>query len=61
METVMRSYPNDWVAGSIMHRKGVGGGASGVTRQLTEETQGTYLYTIGPMPTRCSPSRRATG
>ena len=48
METVMRSYPNDWVAGSIMHRKGIGGGASGVTRQLTEETQGTYLYTIGP-------------
>ena len=48
MEMVMRSYPNDWVAGSIMHRKGVGGGASGVTHELTEETQGTYLYTIGP-------------
>ena len=48
METVMRSYPNDWVADSIMHRKGVGGGSSGVTHELTEETQGTYLYTIGP-------------
>ena len=48
MEMVMRSYPNDWVADSIMHRKGIGGGASGVTHELTEEKQGTYLYTIGP-------------
>ena len=48
MEMVMRSYPNDWVAESIMHRKGVGGGSSGQTHELTEEKQGTYLYTIGP-------------
>ena len=48
MEMVMRSYPNDWVADSIMHRKGIGGGSSGVTQELTEEKQGTYLYTIGP-------------
>ena len=48
MEMVMRSYPNEWVAESIMHRKGVGGGSSGVTHELTEEKQGTYLYTIGP-------------
>ena len=48
MEMVMRSYPNDWGASSIMHRKGLGGGSSSVTHELTEEKQGTYLYTIGP-------------
>ena len=32
MEMVMRSYPNEWVAGSIMHRKGIGGGSSGVAQ-----------------------------
>lgn len=48
MEVVMRSYPNDWVKDSIMCRKGVGGGHSGTTHQLTEEKQGTYQYTIGP-------------
>ena len=48
MEMVMRSYPNDWVAESIMYRNGVGGGSSGKTHELTEEKQGTYLYTIGP-------------
>ena len=41
MEMVMRSYPNDWVASSIMHRKGIGGGSSGATHELTEEKQGT--------------------
>ena len=48
MEMVSRSYPNNWVADSIMHRNGLGGGSSGVTHELTEEKQGTYLYTIGP-------------
>ena len=48
MEMIMRSYPNDWVSDSIMCKRGVGGGSSGVTHQLTEEKQGTFHYTIGP-------------
>jgi acetamidase/formamidase len=31
-----------------MHQKGVGGGSSGVTHELTEEKQGDFHYTIGP-------------
>ena len=38
MEMIMRSYPNGWVTESIMHKRGVGGGSSGVT----------FHYTIGP-------------
>ena len=48
METIMRSYTSDWVADSIMYKRGVGGGSSGVTHELTEEMQGTFHYTIGP-------------
>ena len=48
MEMIMRSYPNTWVTDSIMYKRGVGGGSSGVTHELTEERQGTYHYTIGP-------------
>jgi amidase len=48
MEMIMRSYPNEWVSKSIMYAKGVGGGSSGVTHELTEAMQGTYHYTIGP-------------
>ena len=47
MEMIMRSYPNDWVAKSIMYERGVGGGPSGVTHELTEAIQGTFHYTIG--------------
>ena len=35
METIMRSYTSDWIADSIMYRRGVGGGSSGVTHELT--------------------------
>ena len=48
MEMDMRSYPNDWVADSIMHKLGVGGGSSGKTHRLTKAEQGDYHYTIGP-------------
>ena len=48
MEMIMRSYPNDWVTESIMYRRGVGYGSTGVTHHLTEEIQGVYHYTIGP-------------
>ena len=48
MEMIMRSYPNDWVTDSIMYKRGVGGGSSGVSHGLTEEQQGTFHYTIGP-------------
>ncbi|MBM3484836.1 MAG: acetamidase [Alphaproteobacteria bacterium] len=44
----MRSYPNAWVKNSIMYARGVGGGSSGVTHELTEAKQGTFHYTIGP-------------
>ena len=48
MEMITRLYPNEWVSGSLMYARGVGGGSSGVTHELTEEMQGTYHYTIGP-------------
>ena len=48
MEMIMRSYPNGWVGDSIMHRRGVGGGSSGVTHYLSEDVQGVFHYTIGP-------------
>jgi len=48
MEMIMRQYQNDWVENSIMYKHGVGGGSSGTTHHLTEEVQGTYIYTIGP-------------
>ena len=48
MEMIMRSYSNDWVADSIMYKRSVGGGTSGVTHELTEEKQGTYHSAIGP-------------
>ena len=44
----MKKYKNDWVSNSIMYKKGVGGGKSGVTHQLTESVQGQYVYTMGP-------------
>ena len=31
-----------------MYARGVGGGSSGVTHELSEDVQGTYHYTIGP-------------
>ncbi len=48
MEMITRVYPNEWVSGSLMYARGVGGGSSGVTHHLSEEMQGTYHYTIGP-------------
>ena len=48
MEMMMRRYPNAWVADSIMYKRGVGGGSSGVSHSLTEEEQGTFHYMIGP-------------
>ncbi len=39
---------DDWLAGSIMHRRGVAGGEIGATHHLTEELQGTFHYTMGP-------------
>ncbi len=48
MEMFMRSYPNEWVSQSIMHKLGVGKGSSGVTHELNEKNQGNYHYTIGP-------------
>ncbi|MEZ5264601.1 MAG: acetamidase/formamidase family protein [Acidimicrobiales bacterium] len=38
----------DWLADSIMYRRGVAGGAVGATHHLTEERQGTFHYTMGP-------------
>ena len=48
MEMISRQYPNDWVNNSIMYKRGVGKGSSGVTHHLTEDVQGTYIYTMGP-------------
>ena len=48
MEMIMKEYKNDWVNNSIMCKKGLGGGKSGVTHQLTESVQGQYVYTMGP-------------
>ncbi len=48
MEMVNRKYSSDWVKDSIMYKKGVSGGSSGKTHNLTEEVQGTYIYTMGP-------------
>ena len=48
MEMIMKKYKNNWVSNSIMYKKGVGGGKSGVTHQLTESVQGQYVYTMGP-------------
>ena len=48
MEMIMKEYKNDWVSNSIMYKKGVGGGKSGFTHQLTESVQGQYVYTMGP-------------
>ena len=39
---------NDWVASSIMNRRGAAGGRSGATHELTEALQGEYHFTIGP-------------
>ena len=38
----------DWLAESIMTRRGVAGGQVGETHHLTEEMQGSFHYTIGP-------------
>ncbi len=38
----------DWLADSIMTRRGVAGGQVGETHHLTEEMQGKFHYTIGP-------------
>ena len=48
MEMIMRAYPNDWVSGSIMYRKGVVGAPTGRVHNLSADLQGTYIYTIGP-------------
>ena len=48
MEMITKLYPNDWVADSIMYKRGEGKGSSGVTHKLTEDVQGTYIYTMGP-------------
>jgi acetamidase/formamidase len=48
MEMFMRSYPNEWIEQSIMHKLGVGKGSSGVTHELNESNQGSYHYTMGP-------------
>jgi len=48
MEMTMRPYPHDWLAQSIMARKGVGGGKGAATHHLSEAVQGRYHYTIGP-------------
>ncbi|HEX2890223.1 acetamidase/formamidase family protein [Vineibacter terrae] len=39
---------NDWVARSIMQRRGASGGKAGATHQLTEEHQAEFHFTIGP-------------
>ncbi len=39
---------NDWVARSIMQRRGASGGKVGATHQLTEEQQAEFHFTIGP-------------
>lgn len=38
----------EWLATSIMHRRGASAGREGETHSLTEERQSTYHYTIGP-------------
>jgi amidase len=38
----------DWLATSYMGRKGVAGGKSGESHQLTEAQQGAYHYVYGP-------------
>lgn len=38
----------DWLATSIMARKGVVGGRAGATHELTEARQGRYHYVYGP-------------
>lgn len=38
----------DWIADSVMHRRGMAKGGQGATHDLTEARQGRYLYTIGP-------------
>ena len=48
MEMITRPCPNAWVTHSLMYARGTGGASSGVTHELSEETQGTYHYTIGP-------------
>ncbi len=42
------STPDAWLADSIMARRGVAGGATGETHELTEDRQGTFHYTMGP-------------
>ena len=38
----------NWLTTSIMHTRGVAGGAVGTTHELTEAKQGKYHFTIGP-------------
>ena len=38
----------NWLKDSIMMTKGVGKDSEGKTHHLTEKTQGTYQYTMGP-------------
>ncbi len=38
----------DWLATSIMNRRGIAAGRMGTTHHLTEALQGVYHYTIGP-------------
>ena len=45
----------DWLANSIMHRRGVARGAVSATHELSEAKQGAYRYTIGPPPSPFSP------
>ena len=37
-----------WLSDSIMHARGVAGGQTGATHELTEAKQGKYHFTMGP-------------
>ncbi|CAG4911871.1 unnamed protein product [Acidocella sp. C78] len=43
----------NWIARSIVARRGVGWARKPRVHQLTEDMQGQYHYTIGPIPNRC--------
>jgi acetamidase/formamidase len=41
-----------WLAGSVMHRRGLAGGRIGRSHRLSEAAQGEFKYTLGPY---CAP------
>ncbi|WP_180899883.1 acetamidase/formamidase family protein [Martelella soudanensis] len=45
---VITPFPHEWIAGSLLARRSVAGGAGTHTHHLSEEVQGTYHYTMGP-------------